>query len=170
MNYLDILVVDKKSEIETAVEEHALYNFGLYHGDLKIYNKEFDSYEEAEEYLCSSRNDGAVKFKDYELKNKTQQQLNLENKVQEIKKDIYTLKKPTQKTMTCPHCGKRVETTWRYFCPTCRENIIPKTKKAKIDTLEEKLTKFNNKIQELQLKRRKKKFTVKWAVKVEVHC
>lgn len=48
MNYSDILVVDKKSEIETAVEEHALYNFGLYHGNLKIYNREFDSYEEAE--------------------------------------------------------------------------------------------------------------------------
>lgn len=32
----DILVVDKKSEIETAVEEHTLYNFGLYHGNLKI--------------------------------------------------------------------------------------------------------------------------------------
>lgn len=80
------------------------------------------------------------------------------------------LKRPTQKTMTCPHCGKRVETTWRYFCPTCRENITPKTKKAKIDTLEEKLTKFNDKINELQLKRRKKKFTVKWAMKVEVHC
>ena len=65
MNYSDILVVDKKSEIEKAVVEHALYNFGLYHGDLKIYNKEFDSYEEAENYLCSLRNDGAVKFKEY---------------------------------------------------------------------------------------------------------
>lgn len=64
MNYSDILVVDKKSEIETAVEEHALYNFGLYHGNLKVYDKEFDSYEEAEEYLCSLRNDGAVKFKE----------------------------------------------------------------------------------------------------------
>lgn len=66
MNYSDILVVDKKSEIETAVEEHALYNFGLYHGNLKIYNREFDSYEEAEEYLCGLRNDGAVKFKEYD--------------------------------------------------------------------------------------------------------
>lgn len=65
MNYSDILVVDKKSEIETAVEEHALYNFGLYHGGLKIYDKEFDSYEEAENYLCSLRNDGAVKFKEH---------------------------------------------------------------------------------------------------------
>ena len=66
MNYSDILVVDKKSEIETAVEEHALYNFGgPYRSDLKIYNKEFNSYEEAEEYLCSLRNDGAVKFKEY---------------------------------------------------------------------------------------------------------
>ena len=54
----------KKSEIETAVEEHALYNFGLYHGNLRIYDKEFDSYEEAEEYLCSLRNDGAVRFKE----------------------------------------------------------------------------------------------------------
>ena len=65
MNYSDILVVDKKSEIETVVEEHALYNFGLYHGDLKIYDIEFDSSEEAEEYLCSLRNDGTVKFKEY---------------------------------------------------------------------------------------------------------
>lgn len=66
MNYSDILVVDKKSEIETAVEEHALYNFcGPYRSDLKIYNKEFNSYEEAENYLCSLRNDGAVKFKEY---------------------------------------------------------------------------------------------------------
>lgn len=67
MNYSDILVVDKKSEIEKAVVEHALYNFGgSYRGYLKIYNKEFDSYEEAEEYLCGLRNDGAVKFKEYD--------------------------------------------------------------------------------------------------------
>lgn len=66
MNYSDILVVDKKSEIEAAVVEHALYNFGLYHGNLKIYDREFDSYEEAEDYLCSLRNDGAVKFREYD--------------------------------------------------------------------------------------------------------
>lgn len=66
MNYSDILVVDKKSQIEKAVVEHALYNFGLYHGNLKIYDKEFDSYEEAEDYLCSLRNDGAVKFREYD--------------------------------------------------------------------------------------------------------
>lgn len=66
MNYSDILVVDKKSQIEKAVVEHALYNFGLYHGNLKIYDREFDSYEEAEDYLCSLRNDGAVKFREYD--------------------------------------------------------------------------------------------------------
>ena len=171
--------LNKKSDIMAEAQEFAWDHAdheecgGEYHGFMKIQDREFDSFEEAEEYLEQFRgsyDDRAVKFKDYELKSKTQQQLNLENKVQEIERDIYTLKRPTQKTMTCPHCGKRVETTWRYFCPTCRENIIPKTKKARIDTLEEKLTKFNNKIQELQLKRRKKKFTVKWAVKVEVHC
>lgn len=175
----DILVVNKKSDIMPAAQEFAWCNadheecYDEYHGFIKIQDREFDSFEEAEEYLQKfqgSYDDRAVKFKDYELKNKTQQQSNLENKVQEIKKDIYTLNRPTQKTMTCPHCGKRVETTWRYFCPTCRENITPKTKKAKIEALEEKLTKFNNKINELQLKRRKKKFTVKWAMKVEVHC
>ena len=175
----DILVVNKKSEIMPAAQEFA-WNYadheecyGEYHGFVKIEDKEFESFEEAEEYLRQfqgSYDDRAVKFKDWELKNKTQQQSNLENKVQEIERDVYSLKIPTQKTMTCPHCSKRVETTWRYFCPTCRENITPKTKKAKIDTLEEKLTKFNNKIQELQLKRRKKKFAVKWAMKVEVHC
>lgn len=175
----DILVVNKKSDIMPAAQEfawnHADYEecYGEYHGFVKIEDKEFESYEEAEEYLRQfqgSYDDRAVKFKDWELKNKTQQQSNLENKVQEIERDVYSLNRPTQKTMTCPHCGKRVETTWRYFCPTCRENITPKTKKAKIEVLEEKLTKFNNKIQELQLKRRKKKFTVKWAMKVEVHC
>lgn len=70
----------------------------------------------------------------------------------------------------CPCCGKRIETTWRYFCPNCREDITPKTKKAKIQTLNDKLSKINVEIANLELKRRKKKFKTRWAVKVEVHC
>ena len=67
----DILVVNKKSEIMPAAQEFAWNNadheecYGLYHGDLKIQDREFDSFEEAEEYLCSLRNDGTVKFKEY---------------------------------------------------------------------------------------------------------
>lgn len=67
----DILVVNKKSDIMPTAQEFALCNadyeecYGEYHGNLKIYNREFDSYEEAEEYLCGLRNDGAVKFKKY---------------------------------------------------------------------------------------------------------
>lgn len=131
MEYADILVVNKKSEIETTVEQHMLYNSNLRHSNLKIYDKEFDSYEEAEDYLSDLRNDGAVKFREYELKNKTQQQLNLENKALEIRRE---LNKPIQK--------------------------------QEIKKLREKLPVLDSKIQELQLKRRKKKFTVKWAVKV----
>ena len=130
MNYADILVVNKKSEIETTVEQHLLYNSGR-HSNLKIEDIEFDSYEEAEEYLSGLYNDTAVKFKEYELKNKTQQQLNLENKALEIRRE---LNKPIQK--------------------------------QEVKKLREKLPAFDSKIQELQLKRRKKKFTIKWAVKV----
>ena len=83
---------------------------------------------------------------------------------------LLKLERPVQKTMTCPCCGKRVETTWRYFCPNCREDITPKTKKAKIQTLNDKLSKINVEIANLELKRRKKKFKTRWAVKVEVHC
>lgn len=131
MEYADILVVNKKSEIETTVEQHMLYNSSLRHSNLKIYDKEFDSYEEAEDYLSDLRNDGAVKFREYELKNKTQQQLNLETKALEIRRE---LNKPIQK--------------------------------QEVKKLREKLPVLDSKIQELQLKRRKKKFTVKWAVKV----
>ena len=127
----DILVVNKKSEIETTVEQHMLYNSSLHHNNLKIYDKEFDSYEEAEDYLSDLRNNGAVKFREYELKNKTQQQLNLENKTLEIRRE---LNKPIQK--------------------------------QEIKKLREKLPVLDSKIQELELKRRKKKFTVKWAIKV----
>lgn len=116
----DILVVNKKSDIMPVAQEfawnHTDYEecYGEYHGFVKIQDREFDSFEEAEEYLKQfqgSYDDRAVKFKDWELKNKTQQQLNLENKVREIEQDVYTLNRPTQKTMICPHCGKRVETT-----------------------------------------------------------
>lgn len=54
-----------------AAQEFAWHNadheecYGEYYGFVKIYDKEFDSYEEAEEYLCCLRNDGAVKFKEY---------------------------------------------------------------------------------------------------------
>ena len=130
MNYADILVVNKKSEIETTVEQHLLYNSSR-HSNLKIYDIEFDSYEEAEEYLSGLRNDGAVKFREYELKNKTQQQLNLENKALEI-----------------------------------RRKLNQPISKQEVKKLREKLPALDSKIQELQLKRRKKNFTVKWAVKV----
>ena len=175
----EILIVNKKSEIMVDAQEFAWRNAdheecgGRYHGNLQIKDIEFDSFEEAEKYLdyyVGNYEDKAVKFKDWELKSKTKKQLILENKVREINKEITTLERPVQKTMTCPHCGKRVETTWRYFCPTCREDITPKTKKAKIQTLKDKLVKINSDIDELELKRRKKKFKIKWAVKVEVHC
>ena len=59
----DILVVNKKSEIETTVEQHLLYNSSR-HSNLKIYDIEFDSYEEAEEYLSGLRNDTVVNFRE----------------------------------------------------------------------------------------------------------
>lgn len=108
-----------------------LYNSSLLHNSLEIYDKEFDSYEEAEDYLSDLRNNGAVKFREYELKNKTKQQVNLENKALEIRRE---LNKPIQK--------------------------------QEVKKLREKLPVLDSKIQELQLKRRKKKFTIKWAVKV----
>lgn len=67
----DILVVNKKSDIMPAAQEFAWNHadheecYGQYHGFVKIQDREFDSFEEAEEYLCSLRNDGAVKFKEY---------------------------------------------------------------------------------------------------------
>lgn len=131
MEYADILVVNKKSEIETTVEQHMLYNSSLHHNNLKIYDKEFDSYEEAEDYLSDLRNNGAVKFREYELKNKTQQQLNLENKTLEI-----------------------------------RRKLNQPISKQEVKKLREKLPVLDSKIKELELKRRKKKFTVKWAIKV----
>ena len=146
---------------------------GSYHGNLQIKDIEFDSFEEAEKYLdyyVGNYEDKAVKFKDWELKSKTKKQVNFENKVKELKKELITLERPVQKTMTCTHCGKRVETTWRYFCPNCREDITPKTKKAKIQSLTDKLSKINVEIENLELKRRSKKFKTRWAVKVEVHC
>lgn len=68
----DILVVNKKSDIMVEAQDYAWRNAdhqecgGEYHGFIKIQDREFDSYEEAEEYLCSLRNDGAVKFKEYD--------------------------------------------------------------------------------------------------------
>lgn len=175
----EILIIDKKSEIMVEAQEFAWRNAdheecgGRYHGNLQIKDIEFESLVDAEKYLAyyvGNYNDMAVKFKDWELKSKTKKQVNLENKVREINKELITLERPVQKTMTCPCCGKRVETTWRYFCPNCREDITPKTKKAKIQTLNDKLSKINVEIANLELKRRKKKFKTRWAVKVEVHC
>ena len=126
----DILVVNKKSEIETTVEQHLLYNSSR-HSNLKIYDIEFDSYEEAEEYLSGLRNDTVVNFREYELKNKTQQQLNLETKALEI-----------------------------------RRKLNQPISKQEVKKLREKLPTLDSKIQQLEIKRRKKKFTVKWVVKV----
>ena len=130
MNYADILVVSKKLEIEAVVEQHLLYNSSR-HSNLKIYDIEFDSYEEVEEYLSGLRNDTAVKFREYELKNKTQQQVNLENKALEI-----------------------------------RRKLNQPISKQEVKKLREKLPALDSKIQQLEIKRRKKKFTIKWAVKV----
>lgn len=132
MNYADILVVDKKSEIKETVEEHVWYNSGLYYGNLKIQDKEFDSYKEAEEYLCSLYGDKAVKFREYELKNKTQSQLILETKALEI-----------------------------------RRKLNQQIQKQEVKKLQEKLIVLDSKIQQLEIKRRKKNFTIKWAIKVE---
>ena len=64
--------LNKKSDIMPAAQEFAWNNadheecYGQYHGFVKIQDREFDSYEEAEDYLCSLRNDGAVKFREYD--------------------------------------------------------------------------------------------------------
>lgn len=146
-----------------------------YQRNLSVLNKEFDSYEEACEYLeqfNGSYSDKAVRFKDYTLKNKTQTQKTLENKVQECGKELSALKRPTQKTLTCPHCGKRTSLNlfWGYRCEHCHSDVTPKTKAIKAQKLEEKIATMRKKINELELKRRTKKFVVKYAVKVEVHC
>lgn len=69
----DILVVNKKSDIMPTAQEFALCNadyeecYGEYHGFVKIEDKEFESFEEAEEYLRQfqgSYDDRAVKFKE----------------------------------------------------------------------------------------------------------
>lgn len=106
------------------------------------------------------------------LKNKTQTQKTLENKVQECGKELSALKRPTQKTLTCPHCGKRTSLNlfWGYRCEHCHSDVTPKTKAIKAQKLEEKIATMRKKINELELKRRTKKFVVKYAVKVEVHC
>lgn len=124
------------------------------------------------EQFNGSYSDKAVRFKDYTLKNKTQTQKTLENKVQECGKELSALKRPTQKTLTCPHCGKRTSLNlfWGYRCEHCHSDVTPKTKATKIQKLEEKIATMRKKIDELELKRRTKKFVVKYAVKVEVHC
>lgn len=102
----------------------------------------------------------------------TNPQKTLENKVQEYGKELSALKRPTQKTLTCPHCGKRTSLNlfWGYRCEHCHSDVTPKTKATKIQKLEEKIATMRKKIDELELKRRTKKFVVKYAVKVEVHC
>ena len=96
----------------------------------------------------------------------------LENKVQECGKELSALKRPTQKTLTCPHCGKRTSLNLflGYRCEHCYSDVTPKTKAIKAQKLEEKVSAMRKKIDELELKRRTKKFVVKYAVKVEVHC
>lgn len=177
---IEILVVDNEKEIFAEACDFAEQNMdheesSCYHGNLSILNKEFDSYEEACEYLeqfNGSYNDKAVRFKDYTLKNKTQAQKALENKVQEYRKELSILNRPTQKTLTCPHCGKRTSLSlfWGYRCEHCHSDVTPKTKAIKAQKLEEKISAMRKKIDELELKRRTKKFVVKYAVKVEVHC
>jgi hypothetical protein len=177
---IEILVVDNEKEIFADACDFAERNMdheesSCYYGNLSVLNKEFDSYEEACEYLeqfNGSYSDKAVRFKDYTLKNKTQTQKTLENKVQECGKELSALKRPTQKTLTCPHCGKRTSLNlfWGYRCEHCHSDVTPKTKAIKAQKLEEKIATMRKKVDELELKRRTKKFTVKYAVKVEVHC
>lgn len=50
------------------------------------------------------------------------------------------------------------------------KHLIIKTKAIKAQKLEEKIATMRKKINELELKRRTKKFVVKYAVKVEAHC
>lgn len=177
---IEILVVDNEKEIFAEACDFAERNMdheesSCYHGNLSVLNREFDSYEEACDYLeqfNGSYSDKAVRFKDYTLKNKTQTQKALENKVQECRKELSVLKRPTQKTLTCPHCGKRTSLNyfWGYRCEYCHSDVTPKTKAIKMQKLEEKITTMRKKIDELESKRRTKKFTIKYAVKVEVHC
>lgn len=72
--------------------------------------------------------------------------------------------------MTCPICGKRTPLRFTYRCQHCYKDITPKTKADKIAKLNIKFDETKAKIEELELKRRCKDFTYKWAVKVEVHC
>ena len=93
---IEVLVVDNEKEIFADACDFAERNMdheesSCYHGNLSVLNKEFDSYEEACEYLeqfNGSYSDKAVRFKDYTLKNKTQTQKHLKTRFKSAEKNL----------------------------------------------------------------------------------
>lgn len=198
---IGIRVVKKKEDIIDCAREFAFENVDPHENLGRSYNvcqmhiegdtKPFDSEQEAEEYLLNKYigyNDGAVRFREYDLKAKTKKQEQKEKKRKELREDLKDIQIDslrTTKTMTCKCCRKKVDldtiarkNRWIYVyggeyssrCPHCNKDLRTDKQIEKEKKILKNLKDTKEEIKALELLRRKKTFKEKWLVKIEVHC
>lgn len=144
-------------------------------------DKVFDTYEEAEAYICKIDRgdyDGiAVKyldFSDVEDSNKIKElRAKIADTVQKQKDYILTHSVKSQKAtyIGCRSCGSKLnkEKLKGECCPLCGTDLRATSTLERISSFKTRIDEYNKKIITEQLKL-KKKAKIQWLVKFEYHC
>lgn len=144
-------------------------------------DKVFDTYEEAEAYICKIDNgdyDGiAVKFLDFsEVKESArikELRAKIADTVQKQKEYIaaHSVKKQKAAYIGCRSCGSKLnkEKLRGERCPLCNTDLRADSTLERIDSFKTRVDEYTKKITLEQLKQ-KKKAKIQWLVKFEYHC
>lgn len=183
--------------------QRALYDYATHHGDGQIgldkpiqwTNKEFESFEEAQEWLENHEGfywQGAAKYKVYEQKSnikadRIQKKIDEANqKLAKTKADMsdYVKKNDVKNRKSvyvgCGNCGSKLHKDYipiqmySQNCPLCHEDLFSDTVKTRIKNYRKQIDELDREINQLHKDKEKAKqtgkFTWYWAVKFEFHC
>lgn len=159
-------------------EENPSGSYGNY---WKEYNHICDSYEEAEDFLYSkgAYHDGCVRYREYPAGKSTKKEIELEKRIEKIHDQRETFRKGHSvstlkaKLITCPECGSKIAREYLESenCPVCGTDMRAKYIIEKIAFYDEKERILTEELSNEKKKNaRKKKATIKWLIKTEVHC
>ena len=195
-------IEQNKARLLSVINEECIHysdNHGGLPSRMEWFNKEFDSYDDAEEWLENYASgkfypEVACTYKRYETKSSAKSE-RIEKKIKETSDKEQAERKALEDYMEknsaknrksvyvgCPKCGSKlhkdyvvVNPYWKQMpCPLCKEDLFSDTVKTRILKYKESIAALGKSVEQLQkdleVARRTSKYELRWLVRYEYHC
>ena len=171
---------DKREFFADAYQMADLNGDSGYHGNLKIHNIVYDSYQDAKEAIegfdTGYYSDHAVKYLDYSSCQPTKTMEGIKSRIEKLSEqkrkylDEHSVRKQKAVLISCRNCGSKISKSWlkTEFCPVCRADLRAEYIREKLSDFDRKETALKKEYA-LAEKKLKTKAKVKWLVKIEYH-